>query len=203
MLCLDSKTAEGRLFKIDFAYWSAYQNDPAIGDFDVPWEPYGFNSGAGQIDFSREAAKAQGLNVEKHAKEEKLPSLNSGLSASTKKMDPALKKKLLDDLNGKINNPRKGAGNTHGSAWYRCGQGKMVEELSLKRRGIQNTLLCCQTDMSKKTSMKEHYRKVRLTQPSTSSEDMRIQLETNRSNYANRRQWPSMKLSYVGRKQMA
>lgn len=96
--------------KTDYAYWSNYQNDPAIGGFGVPWEPYGFNSGMGQQDVTREDARAQGIDVDrKPTKQEKQPDLNEGLSASTKKMDPDLKARLLEELRGMKKNRDAGA----------------------------------------------------------------------------------------------
>jgi hypothetical protein len=90
---------EGEIrLKTDEAWWAAYQNDPKIGGFGVSWEPYGFNSGMGQEDVTREEAERLGLLAGEPQPPAKPPGLNDGLSASTAKMDPALKAKLLSQL---------------------------------------------------------------------------------------------------------
>lgn len=87
--------------KSDEEYWADYQNDPAIGGFGVPWPPFGFRSGMGVRDVSKEEAEKLGLEVDEDRKPlEK--GLNDGLSASVKKMDPEVKRRLLEELNGKI-----------------------------------------------------------------------------------------------------
>jgi len=43
--------------KTDVAYWSDWQNDPAIGGFGVPWSPFGFNSNMTTRDVSRKTAE--------------------------------------------------------------------------------------------------------------------------------------------------
>ena len=43
--------------KTDRGWWAGYRNDPLTGGFGVPWEPYGFHSGMGQEDVSREEAE--------------------------------------------------------------------------------------------------------------------------------------------------
>lgn len=78
--------------------WAEFHNDPAIGGFGVPWGPYGFNSGVTQEDVDREEARGLGLDVESVAPR---PSkVTDGTKASTKKMDPAIKAKLLEELRG-------------------------------------------------------------------------------------------------------
>ena len=65
----------------------------------MPWPPFGFGSGMGVRDVSREEARELGLQVdEPQPAPEK--TLNSGLSSSVKKMDPELKKKLIAELRG-------------------------------------------------------------------------------------------------------
>jgi hypothetical protein len=68
----------------------------------VPWPPYGFHSGMDQQDVSREEAKRLGLKVDRQPveQEEDLPRLDDTNSASVKKMDPAIKAKLLAELRG-------------------------------------------------------------------------------------------------------
>jgi hypothetical protein len=83
--------------KSDTAYWSDYQNDPKIGGFGVPWAPFGFRSGMGLRDVNREEVIALGLDVEA-IKPDTTKNLNSNLSSSVKKMDPAIKEKLLAEL---------------------------------------------------------------------------------------------------------
>jgi hypothetical protein len=85
--------------KSDEAYWADYQNDPAIGGFGVPWPPFGFGSGMGVRDVSREEAEKLGLEVEE-VKSDTSRKLNTGLAASVKKMDPEVKKKLVEELRG-------------------------------------------------------------------------------------------------------
>ncbi|WP_226895734.1 hypothetical protein [Luteolibacter marinus] len=87
--------------KTDHAWWAGYQNDPKIGGFGVPWEPYGFHSGMGQEDVSREEAERLGLKFDAGRQvEKKLPGLNEGLTASVRGMDPEVKRKLLEELRG-------------------------------------------------------------------------------------------------------
>ncbi|YCM47030.1 hypothetical protein V2O64_24620 (plasmid) [Verrucomicrobiaceae bacterium 227] len=83
--------------KSDTAYWADYQNDPEIGGFGVPWPPFGFHSGMGVRDVTREEAIALGLEVEA-IKPDTTKNLNSNLSSSVKKMDPAVKAKLIAEL---------------------------------------------------------------------------------------------------------
>jgi|GEM_PF-5186997 len=85
--------------KTDLSWWASYQNAKSIGGFEVPWGPYGFNSGVTQEDVSRKEARALGLPVDTAAKGMKeTPPITAGTKASTKKMDPELKKKLIREL---------------------------------------------------------------------------------------------------------
>ena len=87
--------------KTDYDWWAGYQNDPLIGGFGVPWEPYGFHSGMGQEDVSREEAERLGLKFDAGREvEKKAPGLNEGLSASVRGMDPEVKRKLIEELRG-------------------------------------------------------------------------------------------------------
>jgi len=93
--------SEGEVrLKSETAYWSDYQNDPKIGGFGVPWAPFGFNSGMGLRDVTREEAIALGLDVEV-IKPDTTKNLNSNLSSSVKNMDPELKKKLIAEMRQK------------------------------------------------------------------------------------------------------
>jgi hypothetical protein len=77
-------------------WWSEYINAPDIGGFGVPWGPYGFNSGVNQEDVSRRDAEKLGLRD--NGEEIDAPSINEGLSASTKGMGPSVKSELLKEL---------------------------------------------------------------------------------------------------------
>ena len=84
--------------KTDFAWWSDYINDPAIGGFQVPWGPYGFNSGVTQEDVSREDAAKRGIFPPVTPDPAPPASLTDGTTASTRGMDLELKNRLLDEL---------------------------------------------------------------------------------------------------------
>lgn len=77
-------------------WWPEFINGRDIGGFAVPWGPYGFNSGANQEDVSREDAIALGLPVDDAEPQE--GRITDGLSASTSKMSPELKQKLIEEL---------------------------------------------------------------------------------------------------------
>jgi len=99
--------SEGEVrLKSDTAYWSDYQNDPKIGGFGVPWAPFGFRSGMGLRDVTREEAIALGIKVEA-IKPDTTQNLNSNLSSSVKKMDPELKNKLVKELRPEIRKSAK------------------------------------------------------------------------------------------------
>lgn len=76
--------------------WAEFHNARDIGGFGVPWGPYGFNSGATQEDVSRKEAKALGLDVSGVRPAE--GKLTDGTQASTRKMDPEVKRKLIAEL---------------------------------------------------------------------------------------------------------
>ena len=88
--------------KTDIPWWARYQNDPQIGGFGVPWGPYGFRSGVDQEDVPlREWETLTGRKFDTGAEEMKetdLPGMNDGLGASTKGMDPEIKRKLIEEL---------------------------------------------------------------------------------------------------------
>jgi len=82
--------------KTDLPWWADFHNAREIGGFGVPWGPYGFNSGVNQEDVSRAEAKALGLDVSEVKPTD--GKLTDGTQASTRKMDPDLKRKLLEEL---------------------------------------------------------------------------------------------------------
>lgn len=84
--------------KTDNAYWADYQNAEDIGGFGTPWPPYGFNSGMDQQDVSREEAIELGLDVDSVVSPANPPPLTQGMKASTEKLEPEIKSKLLDEL---------------------------------------------------------------------------------------------------------
>lgn len=91
--------SEGEVrLKTDEAWWAGFQNDPAIGGFGVPWPPYGFNSGMGQEDVSREEAIALGLNVDSVAPPEEPRKLTDGVKTELDDMSPEIRRKLIADL---------------------------------------------------------------------------------------------------------
>lgn len=76
--------------------WAQFHNGRDIGGFEVPWGPYGFHSGVTQRDVSRAEARKLGLDVDSVTPQE--GKITDGLEASTKKMDPEIKRKLLEEL---------------------------------------------------------------------------------------------------------
>ena len=76
--------------------WAEFHNAREIGGFGVPWGPYGFNSGVTQEDVSEAEARQLGLNVDSVTPQP--AKITDGTQASVKKMDPAIKKKLLEEL---------------------------------------------------------------------------------------------------------
>lgn len=99
-------------------WWASYINDRKIGGFEVPWGPYGFNSGVDQISVPRREAKALGLLEGENQPAPKdsepipqdLPNLSDENVASVKRMDPDIKQKLIDELKAGIaSRPRKSA----------------------------------------------------------------------------------------------
>lgn len=79
--------------------WAEYHNGRDIGGFGVPWGPYGFNSGVTQRNVSRAEAVKLGLQVQDHPlKSGTGEKVTDGLQASVRKMDPAVKQRLLDEL---------------------------------------------------------------------------------------------------------
>ncbi|MFT3991681.1 MAG: hypothetical protein QM680_09770 [Luteolibacter sp.] len=79
--------------------WASYHNAKEIGGFEVPWGPYGFNSGVNQEDVSRAEAERLGLKVDAESVKND-SKLTDGTQASTKKLAPALKERLLKELRG-------------------------------------------------------------------------------------------------------
>ena len=62
--------------------------------------PYGFQSGVTQTDVSKSEARQLGLAVDNDPLPAKPAKITDGTEASTKKMDPDIKKKLLEQLRG-------------------------------------------------------------------------------------------------------
>ena len=92
--------------KTDIAYWADWQNAYDIGGFGVPWAPFGFNSLMDVEDVPR--AEAEGLGLLYPGQPAAGPesqaiagmSPEEELQASTKSMDPAIRKKLDEALKG-------------------------------------------------------------------------------------------------------
>lgn len=86
--------------KTNSEWWADYINAEEIGGFGVSWGPYGFGSGMGQEDVSREEAVRLGLPVEVQERQQEPDNskLTDGLEVKTDKMDPAIKAKLLEEL---------------------------------------------------------------------------------------------------------
>lgn len=76
--------------------WADFHNAREIGGFGVPWGPYGFNSGVTQEDVSKATARKLGLDVDSVSPQP--AKVTDGAEASTKKMDPDIKAKLLAEL---------------------------------------------------------------------------------------------------------
>ena len=81
--------------KSDIAFWLDMNNEE-IGGFSVPWGPWGFNSGMGVEDVSKEDAVKVGLQV--NGIEPTKGELNDNLTYSTKTMDDDVKAKLRKEL---------------------------------------------------------------------------------------------------------
>ena len=76
--------------------WAQFHNAREIGGFEVPWGPYGFNSGCTQEDVSAREAKRLGLKVDNLTP---IPSnSNDGVSASVRNMPAGLRRRLVDQL---------------------------------------------------------------------------------------------------------
>jgi len=107
--------SEGQVrLKTDYDFWAKFQNDPEIGGFGVPWGPYGFGSGMGQEDESREVAIRLGLIQPDEAPPSppapatpaegnpEMPDLNTGVDAYIKTLTPEMRQKLKDELRAGI-----------------------------------------------------------------------------------------------------
>jgi hypothetical protein len=91
----DHEAHEGEVrLKSDVKYWIA-RNRRSIGGFEVPWAPFGFNSGMGQEDVTREEAVQMGLLGEQEVVQRpEEVGFNDGLQASTEGMSDEMKEKL-------------------------------------------------------------------------------------------------------------
>lgn len=76
--------------------WADFHNARDIGGFGVPWGPYGFNSGVTQEDVSSATARKLGLKLPDQTPEEK--KLSDDTWASVRNMDPAIKRKLIAEI---------------------------------------------------------------------------------------------------------
>lgn len=76
--------------------WADYHNARDIGGFGVPWGPYGFNSGVTQEDVSESEARELGINPPQQTPKEK--KIDDDLWASVRNIDPAIKRKLIAEL---------------------------------------------------------------------------------------------------------
>lgn len=85
--------------KDDIEFW-VYMNGSDIGGFEVPWGPWGFNSGMGVEDVLRSEAESLGLvGRGEIIKPPRLPFDNSP-TASVKKLDPETKRRLIEATRG-------------------------------------------------------------------------------------------------------
>jgi hypothetical protein len=89
----------GEVFLKTDTRWAEFHNAKDIGGFGVPWGPYGFNSGVTQEDVAKAEARKLGLDVDSVVPPQPAK-VTDGTEASVKKMDPAIKKKLLEELRG-------------------------------------------------------------------------------------------------------
>jgi hypothetical protein len=113
--------------------WAEFHNARDIGGFGVPWGPYGFQSGVTQEDVSRREARKMGLeiiDVESEVREMPDKSINEGLTASTAKMQPDIKAKLLEELRAKRESRSGSAIERAGEAGRRAGENARREMLS-------------------------------------------------------------------------
>jgi hypothetical protein len=83
--------------KTDNAYWSDWQNDPAIGGFGVPWAPFGFNSNMTTRDVSRKVAEGLRL-IKKGARVTQVEPahVTDDVQADLTDVDPAIVDKFID-----------------------------------------------------------------------------------------------------------
>ena len=83
--------------KDDIAFWRK-MNSPSIGGFDVPWPPFGFNSGMDVEDVER--VEAEKLGMIQPGEQIKCPEIkfNTDLKASLRGLDPDMREKLKQVL---------------------------------------------------------------------------------------------------------
>lgn len=84
----------------DDPWWAEEMNSRDIGGFEVPWGPYGFNSGVNQEDVNEDEWNAirGATNAPEDFPTTPQPGLNDELSASTKSLNPDIKARLLASL---------------------------------------------------------------------------------------------------------
>lgn len=94
--------AEGQVrLKTDKAFW-LHQNAREIGGFEVPYGPWGFNSGMSTLDVARDETVDLGLLRRNQTVEPgREIGLNEGLRASLQKVNPALRRALKQQLTDK------------------------------------------------------------------------------------------------------
>ena len=83
--------------KDDLAFWLK-MNAPDIGGFNVPWPPFGFNSGMDVEDVPREVAEQLGLIQKGEQIRNPDIGFNSNIQASLRGLDPDMKKKLQEEF---------------------------------------------------------------------------------------------------------
>jgi hypothetical protein len=76
--------------------WAEYFNARDIGGFGVPWGPYGFNSGVTQENVSESEARELGITPPQQTPQAK--KIDDDLWASVRNIDPAIKRKLIAEL---------------------------------------------------------------------------------------------------------
>jgi hypothetical protein len=86
--------------KTDFHWWAFFQNAADIGGFEVPWEPFGFNSYMTTENVKRREAEKLKLvkKGEKLYRPQQVEEYNAGIRASTEQMSPSMLQRLLMDL---------------------------------------------------------------------------------------------------------
>lgn len=85
-------------------WWKDYINAEDIGGFNVPWGPYGFNSGCDREDVP--AAEWEAMNKgtepeEVNPETQPEPGFNDDIWASLREIDPEIRKRLIMELDAK------------------------------------------------------------------------------------------------------
>jgi hypothetical protein len=85
-------------------WWKDYINAEDIGGFNVPWGPYGFNSGCDREDVSAEEWQRMNEGEQSEQMEPSPtpePKFNEDIWASVRNLDPELRKRLVMELDAK------------------------------------------------------------------------------------------------------